>query len=190
MRGFLINFALVAVILAALAVGFTTLTNTAGAGSSCDDQECFRKAATAIRNSAFDRARKQVPVSNITNFPARRLLNEFTRRQSLGHHPWYVYQMGMNGNVIRYFVSKQFPVNTCDYLETTESINWNENGNVITHLPPFTGVYQSGNDQCNTYVFQDQITDAMVTAPINTVNISERPIIFHERPVKVKVVKG
>lgn len=195
---YLKNFSYVAVIIAATLVSisvFSARVNAAaefscGNGHSNSIQECFRQHATTVRNQAFNQALSQIQTPAIHNFPMRRLLSDFTVRQSLGHHPWYIYQTALGGNVLRYFVSKSYPVNSCDFLETTQSVNWdNDGGNFLTQLPPLEGVYQSSNDDCATYVFEDQVTSAIETVPIANAIISDKPILFHEKPVKVKITK-
>lgn len=159
-------------------------------GGGNDRQECFRKHASQVRNDTYSEALSQITTPHPHNFPMRRLLSDLTQRQSLGHHPWYVYQLGMNGNVVRYFVSKSYPVNSCDYLETTQNVVWDsDGGNFLTQLPPLEGVYQSNNDDCSTYVFEDQITSAIVTVPIAQANVSDRPMLIHTKPVAFKAVK-
>jgi hypothetical protein len=147
-------------------------------------QEQQRENAVNARANSFSRAEKQYPAPIPNTYPERKLLIDVVNAQSSENHPWYVYQFGVNGNVVRYFVSKQFPVNNCDYLSSTEDVTSNS---VVLHAPSLLGIYQSGD--CGTYVFEDQITGAIETAPINSVTVSDKPLTLKVGAVRVRVAK-
>src|SRR5438067_28895 len=121
---------LIIVIVALAAIGLLV----AGCGSGSNDggasAQKQRQQAIQQRTRAFAKAQDQVPTPNVTSFPRRKTLADAVKRQSLPNHPWYVYVLGLNGNIEYYFVAKSVPVNDCDYLSSTQNVvSAGDNGN-------------------------------------------------------------
>lgn len=179
--------------LAALAV----LVAGCGGTSSNGGPSAAQQAAQAIkqRTSSYAKAVAQVPTPNITNFPRRQTLADAVKRQSLPNHPWYVYVLGQNGNIVNYFVSKSVPVNDCDYLSNdTEIVNSGDNGNggsagvVTLPAPDLEGIYQSGSG-CNTLTFFDLGTNAEVQVTAIGSYITDRPLKVNAQAIKISKSK-
>jgi hypothetical protein len=142
------------------------------------------------RYATFSRAEAADPVPNITTFPRRQTLVEATKRQSLENHPWYVYVLGQNGNIVNYFVAKTVPVNDCDYLSSTDNItngtgsNTGDN-NVVIRSPSLEGIYQSSSG-CNTLTFFDLATNAEIQVSSLQTFVTDRPLKVDAQAVKIK----
>jgi ABC-type Fe3+-hydroxamate transport system substrate-binding protein len=176
--------------LAALAV----LVAGCGGTSSNGGPSAAKQAADAIkqRTQSYEKAKAQTPTPNITNFPRRKTLADAVVRQSLPNHPWYVYVLGQNGNIVNYFVAKSVPVNDCDYLSNdTEIVSAGDNGNdgsagvVTIPAPDLEGIYQSGSG-CNTLTFFDLGTNAEVQVTAIGSYITDRPLKVDAAPVKIR----
>jgi type II secretory pathway pseudopilin PulG len=166
--------------------------NSNDGGQSAQQQ---RQQAIQQRTRAFGKAQAQVPTPSPTNFPRRQTLADAVKRQSLPHHPWYVYELGQNGNIVNYFVAKSVPVNDCDYLSATQNVvTAGDNGNdgaagvVVLDSPSLEGIYQSGSG-CNTLTFFDLATDAEVQVTAIGSIITDRPLKIDAEAVKIKTGK-
>lgn len=104
-----------------------------------------RKEAVESRNRVYDRAESAVPAYEPSAFPGREALNEYTKRHARPNHPYYVYILGENGNVINYFVSKTLPVNQCAFLSSTEDVRDDEQGNLVLTAPSLDGIFYGGS---------------------------------------------
>lgn len=135
-------------------------------GACTDKQgEDIRKEGVEQRLTTFERALAVAPNPNPINFPSRSALVEFTNRQDLLDHPWYVYILGDNGNVIGYYVAQTRPVNSCTFLSSTENVRESGNGNLILTAPSLDGIYYGGagaSAGCDAWFFFDVVTDAMI----------------------------
>ncbi len=91
-----------------IVLGAGLLLLLVGTAASCGDSkiEQQRQAAVNQRANVFAQAEKVAPAPNSVNFPLRRALVEFTQREDLLNHPWYVYILADTGNVIGYYVAK------------------------------------------------------------------------------------
>ena len=163
--------------LAALAV----LVAGCGGKSSAEQQ---REQAVNQRISGFAAAQAQVPTPTIKNFPRRKTLADAVVRQSLPNHPWYVYVLGQNGNIVNYFVAKSVPVNDCDYLSSTDNIQTVKGDNWDLSSPSLEGIYQSQTG-CNTLTFFDLATDAEVQVSSLQTFVTDRPLKVQAQPIKV-----
>jgi hypothetical protein len=168
-----------------LFVGVMVLMTTA-CGTSQSEQQ--RESAVKQRISTFQKAQNQVPTPNVSNFPRRKTLADSVVRQSQPNHPWYVYVLGQNGNVVNYFVAKSVPVNDCDYLSSTQNVQWDDNGNIVLDSPSLEGIYQSSSG-CNTLTFFDLGTNAEVQVTAIGTYITDRPLKVDAQPLKVRSSK-
>lgn len=170
-------------------IGLLAVFGVMAFGSAgCFDQpqsEQQREKAVQQRANTYARAQAQVPTPNVTNFPRRQTLADAVERQSLPHHPWYVYVLGQNGNIVNYFVAKSVPVNDCDYLSATENVqNPGDNGNVILGSPSLEGIFQSSSG-CDTLTFFDLTTNAEIQVSRGQTFITDRPLRVEAKPIRV-----
>ena len=176
---------------AALAVFGIALAGCGGS-SSLGGPTAQQQRAQAInqRTREYAKAVAQVPTPTVTNFPRRQTLADAVKRQSLPNHPWYVYVLGQNGNIVNYFVSKSVPVNDCDYLSSTQDVTTygDGNGNVgnvaVLDAPSLEGIYQSASG-CNTLTFFDLGTNAEVQVTAIGSYITDRPLKVNAQAIKI-----
>lgn len=171
-----------------LAVLFCIAFFMATTAESCNQNspaEQQRSTAVQQRANTYARASAQVPTPLVTNFPRRETLANAVVRQSQPHHPWYVYVLGLNGNIVNYFVAKSVPVNDCDYLSSTENIDWDKNGNVVLSAPSLEGIFQSASG-CDTLTFFDLSTNAEIQLSRAQTFIADKPLRVEAKPIKVK----
>lgn len=162
-----------------------------GSAGCLDTPQATQQSHNDVNNryATFAKAQAQVPTPRITNFPRRQTLADATERQSLPHHPWYVYVLGLNGNIVNYFVAKSVPVNDCDYLSSTDNItngvgsNTGDN-NVVIHSPSLEGIYQSSSG-CDTLTFFDLTTNAEIQVSRGQTFITDRPLRVEAKPIRV-----
>jgi hypothetical protein len=148
------------------------------------------KDSSKLRADTYAKAQAQVPTPNVTNFPRRQTLADSTVRQSLPNHPWYVYILGQNGNVVNYFVAKSVPVNDCDYLSSTQDVHYHDGsggGTYILDAPSLEGIYQSASG-CSTLTFFDLTSNAEIQVTVASLStyVSDRPLKVDAKPIKVK----
>lgn len=148
-----------------------------------------RKQAIRNRNNAFVRARNLYPDPGpeLKNFPMRKALVDFTLRQDLIHHPWYVYILGDNGNVIGYYVAKTVPENACNFLSSTEDIygQGDSDNPVVATAPSYDGVYY-GQAACDSWFFFDQSTNALIQIRGVKFYAADQPLRLEAKPILVK----
>lgn len=167
-----------------------TATLFAGCGNSTAPNVVAQNDnASANRAKTFERAKAQAPDPVVKNFPRRQTLVQAVERQSLPNHPWYVYVLGMNGNIVNYFVAKSVPVNDCDYLSSAQSVIWDGGsdggGNVVLQSPSLEGIYQGGG-VCNTMTFFDLTTDSEIQLTGMNTYVADRPLKVQAQPIEVK----
>lgn len=148
-----------------------------------------RKASIDARTDAFAQAESVVPLPRPQNFPMRAALAEYTDRQDMLNHPWYIYVLGDNGNTFGYFVGKTYPQSTCNFLSSTETINSNDKGRVVLTAPSLDGVYYGGGGSegggCD-YFFFDAATNAMQVIHHDIKwFVSDAPLGLNVSPIKV-----
>lgn len=146
--------------------------------------------ADAVRDRAhtFEQAERVVPVPKTENFPLRRALAKFTERQDLLDHPWYIYILGDNGNMIGYYVAQTVPINACNFLSSTEDIRDDDDGNLIITAPSLDGIFYGGggaSGACDAWFFFDAATDAQIQ--IRGVNffVADQPLRIEAKPITV-----
>lgn len=114
-----------------------------------------------------------------------------TARDDLLNHPWYIYILGLNGNVIGYYVSKTDPVNACDFLSSTEDLHHDgdKGGFAITTAPSFDGIYYGGAGSasaCDAWVFLDAATNALVKIRGLPFYVADQPLRLDAKPIRVQ----
>ena len=147
-----------------------------------------RRNSVEFRTTNFERAAKLYPLPAQENFPLREALVEYTRRQDLQNHPWYIYVLGQNGNPIGYFVGKTYPQNACNFLSSTEEIRSNENGTVVLTAPSLDGIFYGGSGAsgaCTSYFFFDVSTNAMQVIDGLPFFVSDAPLALDVKPIRV-----
>lgn len=170
---------LLALLLAGMAAAYVSAS---GLDTSPSDN---RKQAVESRNASFNRAKALYPDPVTQNFPARKALVQFTARTDLLNHPWYVYILGDNGNTIGYYVAKNAPENSCNFLSSTEDIYSNDQGVVKMQSPSYDGVYY-GNSTCDEWFFFDAATNALVQIRGMRFYTSDQPLKLAAKPIEVK----
>jgi hypothetical protein len=151
--------------------------------TACSNNASVKQNQQAIkqRTQVYGQAVAQVPTPNITNFPRRKTLVDAVERQALPDHPWYVYVLGQQGNIVNYYVAKSVPVNDCDYLSSTQNVQ----DGLVLDSPSLEGIYQSQTG-CNTLTFFDLATDAEIQITGLSTYVTDRPLKVSAQPIKVK----
>lgn len=156
--------------------------------TSSDQQ---RKQSVKARADTFSRAEAKYPLPRTENFPLRKMLVEMTKREDLPNHPWYVYVLADTGNVIGYYVAKTVPINACNFLSSTEDVKKTEDNyepgfttDVLT-APSIDGIYY-GNSACNTMVFEDYSTNAIIKLGDVKYFVADKPLNLDAEAIKVK----
>jgi hypothetical protein len=147
-----------------------------------------RRRAVRERAEAFGRAEGAAPTPNTKNFPLRKALVEFTERQDLVDHPWYVYVLADTGNVIGYYVARTVPINACNFLSSTQDVRDDDDGNVVLTAPSLDGIYYGGagaSSGCDAWFFFDSATNALIQ--IRGVNFftADQPLRLDAQPITV-----
>lgn len=141
-----------------------------------------RKQAVESRNDSFNAAKALYPDPKLSNYPLRKTLIDMTQREDLLHHPWYVYVLGDNGNMLGYYVAKAVPINACDFLSSTEDVY---NGVVKMQSPSYDGIYY-GNTDCNVWVFEDAATNAVIKLGGIKFYVADQPLKIEAAAIKVE----
>lgn len=162
---------------------------------ACDDKgnetlQEQRTSAVASRASAFNRAEQRYPVPVTNNFPIREALIEFTKRQDETSHPWYTYILGDNGNMIGYYVTKTGPINSCNFLSSTEEVKtyWEKFGIVLT-APSYDGIYYGGGGSqgsCDKWFFFDYATNAKIEIRGLNFFTTDAPLAVDAQPIRIR----
>lgn len=148
-----------------------------------------RSSSVEQRNNSFSLAEKKFPNPKLENFPQREALIEFSKRQDLVNHPWFIYILGDNGNPIGYYVGKTRPINSCNFLSSTEGIYNGPKGDLILTAPAFDGMYYGGGSAsaaCNSMFFFDWNTNAMIEIGSIKYFTSDQPLALDIKPILVK----
>jgi hypothetical protein len=151
-----------------------------------------REEAVSFRNRVYEKAVALIPAYEPENFPARRALNEYTIRQDRENHPYFVYILGINGNIINYFVSRTLPVNECAFLSATQDVrDDNDGGNLVLTAPSLDGIFYGGSGasaQCDGVIIFDLASEAMLTVSGPGRIVSDVPLALDLEPVEVQQV--
>ena len=155
-------------------------TILAGCDDSENKQEDSRRSSISQRADNFDRAEKMYPAPNQSNFPIRKALVEFTKRQDLINHPWYIYLLGMTGTYIGYYVGETYPISTCNFLSSTEVVHdGSGDSEPVLTAPSLDGIYYGGggaSSACESLFFFDATTHTMITFSAPTWFASDQPL--------------
>lgn len=157
-----------------------------GTNAQLQDQ---RKESVKSRSAAFARAERIAPAPQTQNFPLRKALVKMTQRQDLENHPWYVYILGLNGNAVAYYVAQTVPVNSCNFLSSTEVVDSHDSGKVVLTAPSLDGIFYGGGGAaagCDSWFFFDAATDALIQ--IRGVNwyAADQPLKIDAQAIKVE----
>lgn len=144
-----------------------------------------RKHAVEARNEAFNQGKALYPDPKPVNFPMRKQLVEFAQREDLLNHPWYVYILGLNGNVIGYYVAKFAPENSCNFLSSTEDVWSSDHGNLKMQSPSYDGVYYGGS-ACDEWFFFDYGTNALIKIRGMAFYTADQPLKIEAKAITVK----
>lgn len=173
------------ILLACLAA--VALSTACGGSNQIADQAA---SATKARAKAYAKASSLYPAPQMKNFPLRKALVDLTQRQDEVGHPWYVYVQGAaTGQVIGYYVAKTAPQNECNTLSSTESIQYDDHGNVLLTAPTLNGVFAGGagaSGSCSTFFFEDASTNAMIELQGDAFFVTDQPLALDVPAFKVK----
>ncbi len=169
----------------------------ASSGDSCSngdtrgniDQQ--RQQAVQQRADVYQSAASVAPPPRPVNFPLRKALVEFTNREDMLDHPWYVYILGDNGNTIGYYVAKSAPVNSCAFLSSTEQV-WTggQDGNAsqVLTAPSLDGIYYGGSGSatgCDEWFLFDLATNALIKFRGLHFYVADQPLRIQADAIKV-----
>ena len=158
--------------------------------SACEVGGENRRRAVAFREDVFAQAQALYPEPRAQNFPLRQALIKFTEREDLINHPWYIYILGMNGNVIGYYVAQTVPVNSCTFLSSTEVVD--SGSNVVVTAPSLDGIFYGGGGAaagCDEWFFFDAETDAMIKIRGVFFYVADQPLRLQAEPILVEQSK-
>lgn len=161
---------------------------TACGGGGTPSSEKQRTNSVKARAKAFAKAEAAAPLPQPKNFPLRKALVEFTKRQDEIDHPWYVYILADTGNAIGYYVAKTVPVNACNFLSSTEDVRDDEWGNLKMTAPSLDGIYYGGSGAsgaCDSWFFFDSATNALVQIRGVKWFSSDQPLRLDAKPIVV-----
>ena len=160
--------------------------------TACDGSETgknSRERSIETREEVFERADKAIPLPRPSNFPLRKALVKFTEREDLENHPWYVYILGQNGNTIGYYVAQHAPVNSCNFLSSTEKLYHDSSGgNVLLTAPSLDGIFYGGGGgaaACDEWFFFDSTTDALIKIRGVHFYVADQPLRLEAAPISV-----
>jgi hypothetical protein len=173
-----------AIVLAALVLGAGCGATTVLAGYTGPSPSDARKHAVESRADSFNRASALYPDPKLSNYPQRKALREFTQREDLLNHPWFVYILGDNGNTIGYYVAKAAPENSCNFLSSTEDVWTSDKSALKMQSPSYDGVYY-GASTCDEWFFFDSTTNALIKIRGVKFYVSDQPLKLQAEAIKV-----
>lgn len=173
-------------------VGIAVLAVTGALLMACGeygDPDAGRRAAVRQREATLVQAEALFPAPVLANFPLRQALVKFTEREDLLNHPFYVYILGDQGNVIGYYVAQTTPVNSCTFLSSTERIYGGASPVVLT-APSLDGIFYGGGGSaagCDEWFFFDVATDALIKIRGVRFFAADQPLLLEAAPIAVEV---
>lgn len=153
-----------------------------------EDGPDARQRSVEQRDQVFSKAESVAPTPSPSNFPTRKALVEFTERQDLENHPWYVYILSDLGTSIGYYVAKTRPVNSCNFLSSTEAVRSSQYGNLVLTAPSLDGIYYGGSGAssgCDAWFFFDSATDALIEIRGVKFFTTDQPLRLDADPIAV-----
>lgn len=172
-----------------IAFGLLACALVSVGATSCEGNPSLnaqRDESVTARTQAFDRAERLYPLPLTQNFPLRQALVEFTEREDLINHPWYTYVLGDNGNIVGYYVTKTPPLNSCNFLSSTE--DQGVSGAVLT-APSLDGIYYGGggsSSNCDEWFFFDLATNALIKIRGVHFYTADQPLRLEADPILVQ----
>lgn len=157
--------------------------------SACAEQDTAKRAKVYVdsiytREDVFLRAQLLYPIPIPSDFPLRKDLVEFTLREAKSG-PWYVYIQTDSGSYSAYYVAKNKPQNSCNFLSETTTIY---NG-VVRNAPSLDGIYYGGtgaSGACDAWFWFDAGTNALIETRFKT-TVSDQPLAIDVPRITVKV---
>lgn len=148
------------------------------AGCEESAQTAAEKADQANKQAQDDvkaRATQAVPVPHITNFQARKNIEEYLNRLDEANKVWYVYERApMTGEILGYYTSSSYPQSVCTFMtqpeEVLEKASSYGRSMVTTTSMALDGVYYKGGS-CPDFFF-DYNTGAMIVLDSDAVTIA------------------
>lgn len=146
--------------------------------------------AVEQREIVFEAAELAHPVPNLVNFPLRAALVKFTQRQDMLDHPWFVYVLGDNGNVIGYYVAQTKPINSCNFLSSTEKMveGGSSGTSQVLTAPSLDGIFYGGGGSaasCDAWFWFDAATDTLVEIRGVKFFVADSPLALEAEPITV-----
>lgn len=151
--------------------------------AGCEDnvQTAGEKADEANRQAQDDvkaRATQAVPVPHITNFQARKNIEEYMNRLDEPNKVWYVYERApMTGEILGYYTSSSYPQSVCTFMTQPEEVKFHNETSISgdatwvkSTAMALDGVYYKGGS-CPDFFF-DYNTGAMVVLDSDAVTIA------------------
>jgi len=168
---------------------FAVLTTAASCGGSPDSGDVQRRESTNMRHRIFAKASVAIPAYETHNWPARDVLNEYTKRHDRLNHPYYIYILSpMTGQIIQYIVSSTLPVNECAFLSSTQDVDDRPDGDLILTAPSLDGVFYGGagaSASCDAEIIIDQESGAMLTVAGGMMITLDAPLELDLEPLKI-----
>jgi hypothetical protein len=169
-------------------IGLSLIVLVLLTASSCDNNNSNRTKAVDARWNTYEQAKALYPDPKTENFPLRQALVKMTQRQDMINHPWYIYTLGDNGNVIGYYVAQTVPINACDFLSSTDDVYNSDQGVLSLTAPSLDGIFYGGSGSssgCDAWFFFDYATDAQIQ--IRGVNFftADQPLMINAEAIKV-----
>lgn len=119
------------------------------------------------QNDVKARATQSVPVPQITNFQARKNIEEYLKRLDEPGKVWYVYERApLTGEILGYYTSSSYPQSVCTFMTPPEQVEEvsvagsGANPVSTTTAMALDGVYYKGGS-CPDFFF-DYNTGAMI----------------------------
>lgn len=157
-----------------------------GAVNSCGSQEKrVYDDNIDLREKIFLQAQALYPIPIPSDFPLRKDLVEFTLREAQPG-PWYVYIQTDTGTYSAYYVAKNKPQNSCNFLSETTTYT----GNVVRQAPSLDDIYYGGtgaSGACDAWFWFDASTNALVETRFKT-TVSDQPLAIDVPLIKVEVL--
>lgn len=148
-----------------------------------------RQASLEAREEAFAKASALYPIPATENFPARQALVQYTIDTDRVGVQWYVYVMGDNANIIGYYVARNKPINSCNFLSSSEQIHGDSYGKSILTAPSLDGVFYGGGGssaQCSAFFFYDWETGALIEVGGLKYFTANQPLALDVEPIRVQ----
>lgn len=180
--------------LALVLLGLVVVGATLSLGSACGNDKLTEQRRNSVETRAemMARAEALIPAPETENFPLRRVLAEYTRRQDLINHPWYTYIMSDTGAITHYFISTTVPVSTNAFLGSTEDVRRYDDTPYVLTAPSLDGIYYGGagsTSNMNGWIFIDAATGAMGIAYGQKILTFDAPLILQTEPQLIQISK-